>query len=309
MSQKRFGEGISEEQRQVIPLSAAFNEEKQASYLSDKNLKYYHYAFPALEGMIQRTWQSNGNLLIKTYDPTIVEREKIDENGVKTTEKEARGFVEYSRYSLAFIEANKRQIRKLGLDAKQEIHRLFEKETNLARSIISPLKEIGVVVKDDGSTSVGGVFTDIDNYNKHFYQFFSVVRQLYEGKISIEEVAKHNVSLLFQYILYNFPRVLYLADFYHELNRERILLRQGTDEFKSWLFEFLSVFKIDYAICVAEKEKISHEVKKDNTKYKEKIVTKLGKAVNLLENFDEAERKERGNQLKEIVVELKGVKK
>ena len=78
MGQRRFGQGISEEERHVILSTIAFTEEKQASYLSADRLKYYHHAFPALEGALQRTWESSKNLLLKVFDPTIIEREKKD---------------------------------------------------------------------------------------------------------------------------------------------------------------------------------------------------------------------------------------
>ena len=308
MSQRKFGEGISEVERYVILSAGAYTEEKQASYLSEKAIKYYHYVFHALEGMIQRTWESNDNLLIKIFDPTIIKRKKIDENGKEITVEEARGYVEYSLFSLAFIEATIRQLRKLGLDAKQEIHKLFDKETNLARAIITPIKEIGAVVLDTGVTEVGREFSIIDDYNKHFYQFFSVVRKLYEGKISVKEIEKHNVSLIYKYILYNFPRALYLADYYHELNREKILMRQGLNEFENWSLEFFKVFERDFVSIIAKEEKFFLEAKEKVVLQKEQIVTKLRKATSLLDNYKGKERREKGNQIKEIIAELKGVK-
>ena len=308
MSQRKFGEGISEVERHVILSAGAYTEEKQASYLSDEAIKYYHYVFPALEGMIQRTWESSDNLMVKIFDPTIIEREKTDENGKKITEKEARGYVEYSLFSLAFLETTTRQLRKMGLDAKQEIHKLFDKETNLARAIITPIRELQAVVLDNGTTEVGQEFSKIDNYNKHFYQFFSVVRKLYEGKISVEEIERHNISLLYKYILYNFPRTLYLADYYHELNRERILMRQGLNEFENWSSEFLKVFEKDFIEIITREEEAFLEAKEKIIGQKERIVTRLRTAVKLLEGFKGEKKKERGNQIKEIIAELKGVK-
>ena len=308
MVNRRFGEGISEVERHVILSAAAYTEEKQASYLSEKAIKYYHYAFAALEGMIQRTWESSDNLMLKIFDPTIIEKEKINEEGEEITVKEARGYVEYSLYSLAFIEATIRQLRKLGLDAKQEIHRLFEKETNLARSIITPIKELGAVILEDGTTKVGSEFSKIDDYNKHFYQFFSIVRQLYEGKISVKEIEQHNVSLIYKYILYNFPRALYLADYYHELNRERILMRQGLNEFENWSSEFLRVFKGNFVEIVTKEGSGVLDEKEKVLQQKERIITKLKVAVNLLENYKGKKRREKEKQIREIIAEFKGVK-
>ena len=290
---------LTEEEKSIYLFDVAFPEDRQAAYLSEEDLEFFHHVFKTYEQILERVWALEENVILRIYDDTLIDNPNKESD--EDPEKIPRGYVEDSLYSAALIEACIMQLSSMNLAAKKEIHRLYENEAGLAQTITTPAKEIALFRSEDDKDKISITAAKVDGYNKHFDQYFVIARRLYEGTISEEEIAEHNVSLLYKYIMYNFPKLIYVADYYHELNRERILLKQGMDEFTSWSYSFIQ----EYEKEVEERITEHHLHEKETDKTIERVIAKIEKITSLLELCEEEEREEKGLKLRKIITKIK----
>ena len=296
-------QGLLDGERHIHTFSVAYPEVRQSAYLREEALKHFHYIFPTLENTIRDIWQDEENVLIKVYDERMVKRTRINSKGIEEVVEEPRGEVSYSLYSFAYIEAGIQQFQLMNLEAKLEIHKLYEKEEGLAQTITTPVAKLTLLRPKGEGNKMSMDMAKIDDYNKHFDQIFSIVQKLYSGKLSKKDVEDKNASLLSRYIMYNYPKMLFIADYYDVLNKERIALKQRTEKFKSYCYTFITNFEND-----CDKVASAFETNYQKTeKAIDRITKKLHIAIDYVSSCKKQEREEKGRKLRKIILKLRSL--
>lgn len=292
-----FGEEITK----VLLFSHAFPEDRQAAYLDPDSIEIFHYIFKALETFLRNTWFHEENVIIKIYDDRPVIRIKKNKEGEEITVEEARGTVEFSLFSFAFLDACISQFSSLSLKTKLYLNKMFESEEGLAQTIITPINEI--VSYPDLQTHTL-YMEEIDQYNKYLESIFFVVKQMYDGELAGDEpeVKEHKISIHSEYIMLNFPRLIFYAEYYDQLNKERILYNQAKEGFIKRMVAFLDEHSINCQKVIDNYFKVGEKILETIEKIIEKA-NKIKEGLDLSNSND----LEKGRRINKIIKKVKEI--
>ena len=221
---------------QHVKMTYAYVFERLAVLLGDEEeVEFFNMVFRALEMYLAEAWNDEKNFLV-TIGDFDEESDIVDES---TGEKVKGVIKEYSRYSLAFLDGIIFQFDRVQTQIMKNVAKKYE---NLPDKLIDAFTPVQNILQwEQESPQI--TFKSLQLRDEQTFTPYKLGYDLYCGNKQAIDSKDQDLSSLNELIIFWFPHFLFVADYFHVLNKRRIYYSKAKDVFDETLQNTIQLHK------------------------------------------------------------------